>query len=76
MNYEQFQLWLQGYLDLSYESSLSPKQVKIIYHHALLVKVLNKDRNEAINGVVDILNELKNEKKDIPREKLSLLGPK
>ncbi|CEG55946.1 protein of unknown function [Legionella fallonii LLAP-10] len=70
MNCEQFQMWVKGYLDLSSETSLSIKQIKIIYHHALLVKVINKINDSQMDDIICFLNELKKEKGNILRKRL------
>jgi hypothetical protein len=38
----QFKIWLEGYLELSDETTLRPAQMIIILNHAKLVLVINK----------------------------------
>lgn len=49
MTYDQFEIWLQGFFDLSSKPQLTEKQLRIINNHANLVKIIDKDNANKID---------------------------
>lgn len=66
MKSDEFCIWIKGYLQLSTEEFLTPRQVRIIYNHAKLVQVINKETDENIDKFISALLEAQKTNENIP----------
>jgi len=71
MSYEQFAIWLHGFLEISNTEEINKEQTQIIKDHlALIFDKKTPDRSKNINndGLADIQRKIKECKKEFPKE--------
>lgn len=71
MSYEQFAIWLHGFLEISNTEEINKEQTQIIKDHLALIfdkKTPDCSKNINNDGLVDIRRKMKECKKEFPKE--------
>jgi hypothetical protein len=71
MNYEQFAIWLHGFLEISNAEEINKDQTQIIKDHLALLfekKTTDRSKKKEINNWEEIQRLIKESEKDYPKE--------
>jgi hypothetical protein len=71
MNYEQFAIWLHGFLEISNAEEINKEQTQIIKDHLALLfekKTIDRSKKKEVNNWKEIQRLIKESEIDSPKE--------